>query len=72
MVFYDAFMDLVCDRYFDGGLIPWAARQHWAEVHGLDAEATRLLHIHVTAMDTAFLEWKAKRDKQARPDKPGP
>lgn len=60
-IFYEAFTDLISDRYFEDGLIPWAARQHWAEVHGLDAEATRMLHKHVPAMDMAFLEWRAKK-----------
>lgn len=60
----------MCDRYFEGGLIPWAARQHWAEVHGLDEEATRLLHVHVVAMDLAYLEWREKkRPKQG--EQPG-
>jgi hypothetical protein len=58
-LFYLAFHDLFGDRAWENGPITWMARQKWAETHGLDEEATALLHSHVAAMDLAFLSAKA-------------
>lgn len=55
-LFYLAFHDLIGDRAWDRGPITWMARQRWAEINGLDDEATSLLHTHVPAMDLAFLD----------------
>lgn len=77
-LFYNAFIDLMSDRHSENSLIPWSVRQKWAEVHGLDALATRLLHTHVIAMDMAFLKWRAEhaprkgKEPPAKPEKDAP
>lgn len=63
-VFYNAFIDLIDDRGYDGGMITWLARETWAKKHGLDEVGTKLLHTHVKALDIAFMAHK--RDTQAR------
>lgn len=63
-VFYMAFDDLIADRHWPEGAIPWTARQEWAEANGLDELATQLLHVHVKAMDLAFL--RLKRDTASK------
>jgi hypothetical protein len=62
-LFYDAFTELVGDRTWEYGPITWTARTLWAKEHGLDHVATRLLHIHVCALDLAFLKWKSDNQK---------
>jgi hypothetical protein len=69
VVFYNAFLDLKGDRNWEWGPITWTARTLWARAHGLDAYATRILHVHVQALDLAFLQWK--RDNQPKEGKPG-
>jgi hypothetical protein len=69
-LFYNAFGDLVADRNWSDAPISWVARQRWADVHGLDRTATALLHIHVKAMDIAFLQWRREHaPKQPTPPK---
>lgn len=63
-VFYNAFLDLMGDRNWEQGPITWQARRLWALDNRLDTEATRLLHVHVKALDLAFLKWK--RDNQPK------
>lgn len=63
-VFYNAFLDLIADRAYEDGPITWTARELWSKKYGLDRVATDLLHIHVKALDLAFLAHK--RDSRAR------
>jgi hypothetical protein len=62
-LFYDAFIELVGDRNWEYGPITWHARTLWAQAHALDPVATELLHIHVKALDLAFLKWKSDTQK---------
>lgn len=55
VLFQRAFFDLISDRATQQSPIPWSVRQRWAEVHGLDEEASALLHKHVVAQDLAYL-----------------
>jgi hypothetical protein len=65
-VFQRAFWDLIGDRAAPEMPIPWMVRQRWAEIYGLDSEATELLHRHVKAQDLAFLGYL--RDNKPKPD----
>jgi hypothetical protein len=70
LVFQRAFWDLIGDRPSNDSPIPWMVRQRWAEVHGLDEEATMLLHHHVRAQDLAFLGYVRNTRQSSQPDKP--
>jgi len=58
LIYYHAFHDLIGDRHWEYGPITWMARQGWADKYDLDDLQTELLHVHVKAMDLAFLQWK--------------
>ena len=60
-IFYDAFWDLISDRPAQGAPIPWAPVQHWAQVHGLDGEATESLHYFVRKLDVALLQFQRRK-----------
>lgn len=67
-LFLVAFNDLINDRNSDSAHIPWTARQKWAEVHELDRVATDLLHVHLVAMDHAYLKWWHEQQRANNPE----
>lgn len=67
-LFYVAFLDLTSCRgeaYESEGPIRWTATQKWAEVHEMDEEQREDLHYYIPRMDKTYLDFKAKKLKDA-------
>lgn len=48
----------------------WEVRHKWATHHGLDYYGEELLHVHLRAVDLAFLQWRRDTaSKGATPNK---
>lgn len=45
------------------GPIWWTTVQEYCERYGLDEEQTEAMHIHIKAMDTAYLKNLARKKK---------
>ncbi len=64
-LYYIAFMSLEASRQIGMGAGPiwWTTVQDYCERQGLDEEQTEAMHIHIKAMDTAYLKNLARKNK---------
>ena len=64
--YLNAFYQLNSCRTFDGatpGQIPWDKIVLYADRHGLEPDVSKLFEHVLSDMDSAYLEWYAKRQK---------
>lgn len=64
-LYLQAFFDLDSDR--NDGPIPWSSVSNYGKTFSLDVEQTDDLFYFVKRMDTAFLKWKARKEKSNAP-----
>lgn len=64
-MFYAAFHHLSTCRQIGMGLgpIPWTAVEHYATAKRYDDEHRQKLHVHISAMDNAYLKSQNKSAK---------
>lgn len=62
-------MDLTTDRYFGfaEGPIPWSAIRRYCQEHGIIGDQCEDMHYHVSKLDSAYLEHRAKQAKKSQP-----
>lgn len=59
--FYTAFRDLVTERRFEGGPIPWGAAMAYAGRQGLEHDVAGVLWSVVRRMDNTERSWRAEQ-----------
>lgn len=66
-LFYTAFLDLTSCRTlgYSQGPIPWLAIHHYCEANEIEGEQREDMFYHVAHLDKAYLDWSAKKIKQA-------
>jgi hypothetical protein len=65
-LYFMAFLDLTTCRSYgmSEGPIPWTAIKDWATYNGLSVTQTEDLFYMVREMDNAYLDYRAKKQKQ--------
>lgn len=72
-LFYMAFTDLTSCRSFSTGgpgPIPWSAIQIYCDAYEIKGEQREDVFYHVQHLDTAYLEWAAKKIGQKKDSAP--
>lgn len=64
-LFYGAFMDLTGSRSlgFGEGPIPWEKIAWYCDEHDIQDEQREDVFYHVQHLDSAYLDWKFKKNK---------
>ncbi len=69
--FYVAFMDLTTSRSIGmgEGPIPWHVVNDYCDRYEIDGEQREDVHYYITAMDSAYLQYRANEAKKKVPEK---
>lgn len=67
-LFYTAFMDLTSSRElgYGEGPIRWKTILDYCEKHEIEGEQQEDVFYHVQHLDSAYLDWRAKKSKADR------
>lgn len=70
-LFYTAFMELSTCRSigFGEGPIPWTATRDYCDEFALDGDQRLDMFYHIAAMDTVYLQFRARKTAKAAPAK---
>lgn len=73
-LFYAVFLDLTSCRTLGHaiGPIPWLAIHYYCEAHGIEGEQREEVFYHVAQLDTAYLDWSAKKPSAKPEPAPAP